>query len=33
MQLQKSIEPMYWLNILVWPGLLVDFGTGKEPVA
>jgi hypothetical protein len=27
--LEKSIEPVYWVNILVWPGLLIDLGTGK----
>ena len=27
--LTKSIEPVYWLNILLWPGLLIDLGTGK----
>jgi hypothetical protein len=27
--LNKSIEPIYWVNILVWPGLLIDLATGK----
>jgi len=27
--LEKSIEPVYWVNILFWPGLLIDLGTGK----
>ncbi|MBL7186294.1 MAG: PEGA domain-containing protein [Phycisphaerae bacterium] len=27
--LQKSIEPAYWVNILIWPGLLIDLATGK----
>ena len=27
--LEKSIEPVYWVNILIWPGLLIDLGTGK----
>ena len=27
--LEKSIEPAYWVNILIWPGLLVDVATAK----
>jgi len=27
--LQKSIEPVYWVNILFWPGLIIDLATGK----
>ncbi len=27
--LNKSIEPVYWVNILFWPGLIVDIATGK----
>lgn len=27
--LEKSIEPVYWVNVLIWPGLLIDLGTGK----
>ncbi len=27
--LSKSIEPVYWVNILFWPGLIVDLATGK----
>jgi len=26
--LTKSIEPVYWVNILFWPGLIVDIVTG-----
>lgn len=27
--LQKNIEPLYWVNILFWPGLIIDLATGK----
>ena len=27
--LTKSIEPVYWVNILFWPGLIIDLATGK----
>jgi hypothetical protein len=27
--LNKSIEPLYWVNILFWPGLIIDLATGK----
>ena len=27
--LNKSIEPVYWVNIFVWPGLIIDLATGK----
>ena len=27
--LTKSIEPLYWVNILIFPGLIVDLATGK----
>jgi hypothetical protein len=27
--LNKNIEPLYWVNILFWPGLIVDLATGK----
>ena len=27
--LNKSIEPVYWVNILFWPGLIIDLATGK----
>ncbi|MFH1717860.1 MAG: PEGA domain-containing protein [Planctomycetota bacterium] len=27
--LNKSIEPVYWVNILFWPGLIIDVATGK----
>jgi hypothetical protein len=27
--LERSIEPLYWVNILFFPGLLVDLATGK----
>lgn len=27
--LNKSINPIYWVNILVWPGLIIDLATGK----
>jgi hypothetical protein len=27
--LNRSIEPVYWVNILFWPGLIIDFATGS----
>lgn len=27
--LEKSIEPVYWVNILFWPGLIIDVATAK----
>jgi len=27
--LERGIHGAYWINILVWPGLLIDLGTGK----
>jgi hypothetical protein len=27
--LSKSIEPVYWVNILFWPGLIIDLATGN----
>jgi len=27
--LNRSIETLYWVNILFWPGLIVDFATGN----
>jgi hypothetical protein len=27
--LGKSIEPVYWVNILLWPGLIIDLATGS----
>ena len=27
--LHKSIDGIYWANILFWPGLIVDAATGK----
>lgn len=27
--LHKSIEPVYWLNIIIWPGLIIDLATGQ----
>ena len=27
--LHKSIDGIYWANILIWPGLIVDAATGK----
>ncbi len=27
--LSKSIEPVYWVNILLWPGLIIDLATGS----
>jgi len=27
--LEKSIEPLWFVNILFWPGLIVDLATGK----
>ena len=29
LNLNKSIEPVYWVNILFWPGLIIDVATGK----
>ena len=29
MPLTKKIEGLYWVNILFWPGLIVDIVTGK----
>ena len=29
LSLNKSIEPVYWVNILFWPGLIIDLATGK----
>ena len=26
--LQKNIQPLYWVNILFWPGLIIDLATG-----
>jgi len=26
--LEKNIEPVYWVNILIWPGLIIDVATG-----
>jgi hypothetical protein len=26
--LKRSIEPLYWGNMLIFPGLIVDFATG-----
>ena len=26
--LNKQIEPVYWVNILFWPGLIIDLATG-----
>jgi hypothetical protein len=26
--LEKSIEPVYFVNILFWPGLIIDLATG-----
>jgi hypothetical protein len=26
--LNKSIQPLYWVNILIWPGLIIDLATG-----
>jgi len=26
--LNKQIEPVYWINILFWPGLIIDLATG-----
>jgi hypothetical protein len=28
LSLSKSVEPIYWVNILLWPGLIVDIVTG-----
>lgn len=27
--LNRSIEPIYWINILFWPGLIIDLATGS----
>ena len=27
--LERSISGLYWVNILLWPGLIVDAATGK----
>lgn len=27
--LNKSIAGLYWVNILFWPGLIIDLATGK----
>jgi hypothetical protein len=27
--LDKNIEPVYFVNILFWPGLIIDLATGK----
>lgn len=27
--LNKGIEPVYWINILFWPGLIIDLATGN----
>lgn len=27
--LDKSIQTLYWVNILFWPGLIVDLATGN----
>lgn len=27
--LNRTIEPIYWINILLWPGLIIDLATGK----
>ena len=32
MSLQKRVDGLYWVNILVWPGLIVDAITGKMHV-
>jgi len=29
LNLNRAIEPLYWVNILVWPGLIIDLATGK----
>ncbi len=29
LELNKGIEPVYWVNILFWPGLIIDLATGK----
>ena len=29
MNLNKNIEGVYWVNILFWPGLIIDLATGK----
>jgi hypothetical protein len=27
--LNRTVQPLYFLNILFWPGLIVDLATGK----
>jgi len=27
--LNKQIQPVYWVNILFWPGLIIDLATGS----
>jgi len=27
--LNKNIEPIYWVQVLFWPGLIIDLATGK----
>ncbi len=29
LNLNKSIEPVYWVNVLFWPGLIIDLATGS----
>jgi len=29
LSLDKSIEGVYWINVLFWPGLIIDLATGK----
>lgn len=29
LDLNKNIEPVYFVNILFWPGLIIDLATGK----
>ena len=29
LNLNKNIEGVYWVNILFWPGLIIDVATGK----
>jgi hypothetical protein len=28
-ELPRTIEGVYWINILFWPGLIIDLATGK----
>jgi hypothetical protein len=28
-KMNKEIAGLYWVNILIWPGLIVDLATGK----